>query len=81
MANANHKARPRRKERPVAIQTTLRDTPDWNNAAAHHKDQPFIPWMAVADLWLQAAGFEPGQRVFVSVDYNYQQLTITPNIG
>jgi hypothetical protein len=37
--------------------------------------------MAVADLWLQAAGFEPGQRVCVSVDYNYQQLTITPDIG
>lgn len=42
MANANHKARPRRKEYPVAIQTTLLDSPDWQNVEEHRKEQPFI---------------------------------------
>ncbi|MGF7130771.1 hypothetical protein P3T40_002252 [Paraburkholderia sp. EB58] len=81
MANANHKARPRRKEYPVAIQTTLLDSPDWQNVEEHRKEQPFIPWMKVADLWLQAAGFEAGQRVCISVDYEYARLTIMPDCG
>jgi toxic protein SymE len=80
MANANHKARPRRKERPVATQTTLLDSPDWHNVEENRREQPFIPWMKIADLWLQTAGFEPGQRVCISVDYSYQRLTITPDI-
>ncbi|WP_167042014.1 hypothetical protein [Burkholderia sp. Ax-1724] len=38
-----------------------------------------FPWMPVVDALLEHAGFLPGQRVFLSVDYRSGQIMIAPN--
>ncbi|MBB2931151.1 hypothetical protein [Paraburkholderia silvatlantica] len=43
--------------------------------------QAFIPWMQVADIWLQRASFVPGQRMRFAFDYRNHCLTISPDRG
>ena len=71
MADAN--LRPsRRVPCPASARATLRDSPDYHGAS------PFIPWMQIADIWLERTGFSPGQPVRISFDYRNSSLTITP---
>jgi hypothetical protein len=37
-----------------------------------------MPWMQVADIWLQRAGFLPTERVHFTFDYRNRCLTISP---
>ncbi|MCP3706218.1 hypothetical protein M3I54_04325 [Paraburkholderia sp. CNPSo 3274] len=54
---------------------TLRTTPDYGLAPP---TEAFMPWTQVADLYLQRAGFEPGQPMRLSFDYRNNCLTISP---
>ncbi|MBL7737439.1 MAG: SymE family type I addiction module toxin [Chitinophagaceae bacterium] len=37
-----------------------------------------VPWLALSGLWLQDAGFKPGDRVEITIDNN---LLIIKNCG
>jgi len=56
---------------------TLRNSPDYRTA---RPTPGFMPWMQIADLWLQQAGFSPGQRMRLAFDYRNSCLTISPEI-
>ncbi|WP_454871575.1 SymE family type I addiction module toxin [Paraburkholderia xenovorans] len=62
----------------------------YNIAARHIRFQPrkpksgrdwrtptFFPWLRIAGMWLEHAGFPPGQRVRIEVQYG--RLVITPD--
>jgi toxic protein SymE len=40
------------------------------------KEPPTFPWMKLSGRWIETAGFEPGQRVRITVEH--QRLIITP---
>jgi toxic protein SymE len=40
------------------------------------KEPPTFPWMKLSGRWIETAGFEPGSRVRITVEY--QRLIITP---
>jgi len=40
------------------------------------KEPATFPWMKLSGRWIQTAGFEPGQRVRITVEH--QKLVITP---
>ena len=40
------------------------------------KEPPTFPWMKLSGRWIETAGFEPGQRVRITVEH--QKLIITP---
>ncbi|MCX5543529.1 hypothetical protein M3A49_29265 [Paraburkholderia sp. CNPSo 3076] len=54
---------------------TLRTTPDYGLAPPA---AGFMPSTQVAGLYLQRAGFEPGQPMRLSFDYRNNCLTISP---
>jgi hypothetical protein len=66
-------------QRRLCISTTIRDAPDApSTATVTQPQQPFMPWEHI-DRWLGAEKFfRAGQRVYVSVDYRRQSLTVTP---
>ncbi|MGU7841447.1 SymE family type I addiction module toxin [Burkholderia sp. AW33-5] len=80
MANANHKSRPVVTERFVKIQ----------ESACHHSlsrvlrvtrayrklNTTYYPWIKLAGVWLEEAGFEAGERVRITVED--KRLIITP---
>jgi hypothetical protein len=81
MADANHKARPSRTKPHTRTSATpvLGNSPDYGPTP--DLQQPCMPWMQLADIWLGCAGFSPGQRVFFSFDYRNRCLSITPDHG
>lgn len=75
MADANLKRRAPRAHLNDSACVTLRAEPDYDTG------QPapaFMPWTQVADIWLQQAGFAPGQRMHFAFDYHSHCLTISP---
>ncbi|WOD15236.1 SymE family type I addiction module toxin [Paraburkholderia kirstenboschensis] len=40
------------------------------------RSRPLFPWMNLSGRWIETAGFEPGQRVRITV--GHQKLVITP---
>jgi hypothetical protein len=40
------------------------------------KEPATFPWMKLSGRWIETAGFEPGQRVRITVEH--QKLIITP---
>ncbi|NPT65945.1 type I addiction module toxin, SymE family [Paraburkholderia sp. RL16-012-BIC-B] len=40
------------------------------------KEPPAFPWTKLSGRWIENAGFEPGQRVRITVEH--QRLIITP---
>ncbi|MFM0079929.1 hypothetical protein P0D72_13745 [Paraburkholderia sediminicola] len=84
MADAHHKAQPRKARKPPQREYEhrsgiLRNTPD--PGPTQPDGQPYFPWMEIADHWLATAGFKPGERVSFSIDYRYARLTIMPDHG
>ncbi|MBJ9594771.1 SymE family type I addiction module toxin [Burkholderia seminalis] len=80
MANANHKSRPVITERFVKIQESARHhslTRVLRAIRAHRKlNTTYYPWIKLAGVWLEDAGFEAGERVRITVEH--QRLIITP---
>lgn len=78
MADANLKARPSRTKRPREMIVTLRDAPEgYSLDTPPRPQQPFMPWEHI-DRWLGAESlFKAGQRVYISIDYIGQRLTVT----
>ena len=78
MADANLKRRAPRAHLNDRACVTLRAEPDYGTG----KLAPaFMPWMQVADIWLQQAGFTPGQPMCFAFDYRNHCLTISPDRG
>ena len=75
MANANLKRRAPRAHLNDSACVTLRAEPDYATA---QPTPAFMPWTQIADLWLQQAGFAPGQRMHFAFDYRNHCLTISP---
>ncbi|WP_321810979.1 SymE family type I addiction module toxin [Burkholderia sp. BCC1985] len=80
MANANHKSRPAVTERFVKIQESARHhslSRVLRAIRAHRKlNTTYYPWIKLAGVWLEDAGFEAGERVRITVEH--QRLIITP---
>jgi toxic protein SymE len=76
MADANHKARPPVTERSVTIQESWRYQKPARLPFHMRKEPPTFPWMKLSGRWIETAGFEPGSRVRITVEY--QRLVITP---
>jgi hypothetical protein len=79
--NSGTMAEPKVKTRPPVQEcrdATLRDTPDVSVLAPQNGKRPFMPWMEMADMWLERGGFVPGQRVTFTLDYRECRLMITP---
>ncbi|MEK2600048.1 SymE family type I addiction module toxin [Burkholderia arboris] len=80
MANANHKSRPVVTERFVKIQESARHhtlSRVLRAIRAHRKlNTTYYPWIKLAGVWLEDAGFEAGERVRITVEH--QRLITTP---
>ena len=75
MADANLKRRAPRTHLNDSACVTLRAEPDYGTGTLA---PAFMPWTQVADIWLQRAGFTPGQRMRFAFDYRNLCLTISP---
>lgn len=77
MADANHKARPFVLERFVTVQESWRYPKNWAKHLHYPKCPPPTPypWIKLAGLWIEDAGFVPGQRVKIAVER--ERLIIT----
>ncbi|MBN3742454.1 MULTISPECIES: SymE family type I addiction module toxin [Burkholderia] len=80
MANANHKSRPAVTERFATVQESARHhslSRALRAIRAHRKlNTTYYPWIKIAGVWLEDAGFEAGERVWITVED--KQLIITP---
>jgi toxic protein SymE len=76
MANASLKALHTHPERHATVQQIMRWRPspkpgrDWRTPT-------FFPWLRIAGMWLEQAGFPPGQRVRIEIQHG--RLVITPD--
>ena len=72
MANANHKAAAGFPERSVKVQQSLR-----HQAWPSHLNKPpkLYLWIKLSGLWIEHAGFLPGQQVRITVEHG--KLIIT----
>jgi toxic protein SymE len=76
MADTHLNASPAHPERRATVQQLMRWRPspkpgrDWRTPT-------FFPWLRIAGMWLEQAGFPPGQRVRIEVQYG--RLVITPD--
>lgn len=75
MANANLKSLAQYPERRVTIQQSVRYRKNIYPITGPYKAPPLYPWLKLSGRWLEIAGFEPGQRVKIQVQYG--KLTIT----
>lgn len=77
MADANIKSR-RKKNKPVDMkkmfELVLRSYPDLPK-----RGWPYLRWMQAIDIDFKIFGFQPGDRVYLSVNYDTRQITITPD--
>lgn len=80
MANANHKSRAPVTERFVTVQESARHhslSRVLRAIRAHRKlNTTYYPWIKLAGVWLEDAGFEAGGRVRITVED--KRLIITP---
>ncbi|WP_419685636.1 SymE family type I addiction module toxin [Burkholderia theae] len=80
MANANHKSRPVVTERFVKVQESARYhslSTALRAIRAHRRlNTTYYPWIKLAGVWLEDAGFEVGERVRITVED--KRLIITP---
>ncbi len=76
MADANLNALPAHPERHATVQQRMRwrPPPKWQG---QWKNPAFFPLLRIAGKWLIQAGFEPGQRVRITVEHG--RLVITPD--
>ncbi|MFM0176678.1 SymE family type I addiction module toxin [Paraburkholderia sediminicola] len=63
-------------ERSVTIQQSWRYQKTGTPAFHMRKGSPTFSWMKLSGRWIETAGFEPGSRVRITVEY--QRLIITP---
>jgi toxic protein SymE len=72
MANTDHKAATAFPERSAKIQQSLR-----YQAWPSHLNKPpkLYPWIKLSGLWIEHAGFLPGQQVRITVEHG--KLIIT----
>jgi toxic protein SymE len=72
MANTDHKAATAFSERSVKVQQSLR-----YQAWPSHLNKPpkLYPWIKLSGLWIEHAGFLPGQQVRITVEHG--KLIIT----
>ncbi|WP_081065859.1 SymE family type I addiction module toxin [Burkholderia diffusa] len=79
MANTNHKSRAPVTERFVTVQESARHhslSRVLRAIRAHRKlNTTYFPWIKIAGVWLEDAGFEAGERVRIIED---KRLIITP---
>lgn len=68
MAVAKHKSR--RKIKEETFQVRLQDTPEWDNG------EPFLPWRARVDHYLNRLDFKIGERVNIQVNHVTRTVTI-----
>ena len=71
MAKANHKAGSPFPERSVKVQQSLR----YQDFTHLNKPPKLYPWIKLSGLWIEHAGFLPGQQVRVIVEHG--KLIIT----
>jgi len=76
MADAHHKAPPPVTERFVTIQESWRYQKPAPLPFHMGKEPATFPWMKLSGRSIETAGFEPGQRVRITVEH--QKLIITP---
>jgi hypothetical protein len=76
MADAHLKRRAPRMDLNDSACVTLRAEPDY---ATGKLAPAFMPWVQIADIWLQHAGFAPGQPMCFAFDYRNRCLTISPD--
>ncbi|WP_081078022.1 SymE family type I addiction module toxin [Burkholderia pseudomultivorans] len=80
MANANHKSRAPVTERFVTVQKSARhhslSTVLRAIRAQRRLNTTYCPWIKLAGVWLEEAGFEAGERVRITVED--KRLIITP---
>ncbi|WP_340696523.1 SymE family type I addiction module toxin [Burkholderia cenocepacia] len=80
MANANHKSRPPVTERFVTVQESARHhslSRVLRAIRTHRKlNTTYYPWIKLAGVWFEEAGFEAGERVRITVED--KRLIITP---
>ncbi|KVP88780.1 hypothetical protein [Burkholderia ubonensis] len=75
MADANHKARAKRREPETTLRLPLRSSPD----PVMRSDRPCMPWMEVIDAHFKLFGFEPGGHVYLSINHASRKISITPD--
>ncbi|HFT8011448.1 TPA: SymE family type I addiction module toxin [Burkholderia cenocepacia] len=80
MAKANHKSRTPITERSVTVQESARHhslSRVLRAIRAHRKlNTTYFPWIKIAGVWLEDAGFKAGERVRITVED--KRLIITP---
>ena len=76
MADANLNASCAHPERHATVQQLMRwhPPPKWQG---QWKNRTFFPLLRIAGKWLIQAGFEPGQRVRITVEHG--RLVVTPD--
>src|ERR1700753_3107870 len=68
MADANINALPAHTEQHATVQELMR----WRPApkpGRPWRTPRFFPWLRIAGIWLEQAGFPPGQRVRIQVEH------------
>ncbi len=76
MAYANLKALHAHPERHATVQELMRWRPS-PKPGRPWRTPRFFPWLRIAGMWLEQAGFPPGQRVRIEVEHG--RLVITPD--
>jgi toxic protein SymE len=76
MANTNLNALRAHPERRATVQQIMRWRPE-PKPGRDWRTPTFFPWLRIAGMWLEQAGFEPGQRVRIQVEHG--RLVITPD--
>jgi toxic protein SymE len=77
MADANHKTQPPFPDRFVTVRESRRYRPYWDTEFRKYAPPKFYPWIKLSGRWIEHAGFEPWQKVKITVEYG--KLTVTPS--
>jgi toxic protein SymE len=76
MTDANLNALHAHPERHATVQQIMRWRPE-PKPGRDWRTPRFFPWLRIAGMWLERAGFPPGQRVRIEVEHG--RLVITPD--
>lgn len=76
MADVNLNALHAHPERHATVQELMRWRPA-SKPGRPWRTPRFFPWLRIAGMWLEQAGFPPGQRVRIQVEHG--RLVTTPD--